>query len=522
MGYSRRELMRYASAVGAGLVLSGTAASAGDCDTGSVTGTQLNSDGPRPPYFAVPLPQPPVLRPASVDGTTDYYEVTARAGSARMLPGTRTTIWGYDGLFPGPTIVSRSGRRTVVRHINELPVPTTPHLHGGHTPADSDGYPTDAIVRTGGSLPDLGRYVGMTMSPSDYQVSYEYRDYVYPLNQRAATLWYHDHRMGFTGPQVYRGLAGFHLVYDDEETRLPLPGGDKDQLLMIVDRAFDGDGQLKYPSTGPSLQHEAGVSSRYHDGVLGDTILVNGVPWPFLEVSNTRYRFRILNASNARRFELALDPPPADGPHFIQVGSDGGLLDRPVGHDLVPIAQAERFDVVIDFGQYRVGDRVTLINRAGSGPTTVVMQFRVVREEADDSWVPGVLADMSEFDALTPDRASGTRAMRFSGGDPWEINNKPFDLHRVDANPKLGATEIWKISTSAHHPVHLHLVQFKIIARTGGLRPTDGGWKDTFDLAPGEDGQVLARFTEYPGVYVFHCHNLEHEDMAMMANVAVE
>ncbi|WP_345637441.1 multicopper oxidase family protein [Rugosimonospora acidiphila] len=513
--------MRRASAVGAGLLLSGTATSAGNCDTSSVTGTLLSSDGPLPPYFAVPLPQPPVLRPVSTDDTTDYYELTARAGSARILPGVNTTIWGYDGIFPGPTIVSRSGRRTVVRHFNELPVPTAAHLHGGHTPADSDGYPTDAIVRTGGTLPDIRQYAGMTMSPGDFRVNYGYRDYVYPLNQRAATLWYHDHRMGFTAPQVYYGLAGFHLVSDDEEAGLPLPGGDKDLLLMIVDRAFDGDGQLKYPATDPSLLHEVGVSSRYHNGVLGDTILVNGVPWPFLDVANTRYRFRILNAANARRLELALDPPPADGPHFIQVGSDGGLLGRPVGHDLISIAQGERFDVVVDFRNYQVGDRVTLVNRAGSGSTAVVMQFRVGRREIDQSWVPSTLSDPSEYDALTPDLASVTRAMRFSGGNPWEINGAPFDLGRVDADPKLDATEIWKISTSAHHPVHLHLVQFKIIARTAGVRPTDGGWKDTFDLSPREDGYILTRFSDYPGMYVFHCHNLEHEDMAMMANVAV-
>jgi spore coat protein A len=519
MGYSRRELMRRAGAVGAGLMLPGGVMAVSGCGGKSSTGSVLHSDGVRPPRFTVPLPQPPVLKPARTDGTTDYYEITARQASARMLPGGQTTIWGYNGSFPGPTIVSRSGRRTVVRHTNELPVPISVHLHGGHTPPDSDGYPTDVIVRAGGSLPVHGGHGGMP--PEGYRVSAGHRDYTYPLLQRAATLWYHDHRMDFTGPQVYRGLAGFHLIRDDEEARLPLPGGDRELLLMIVDRSFDADGQLKYPSLDPGLQHEAGVTNEYHEGVLGDTILVNGVPWPFLEVSNTRYRLRILNASNARRYELALDPPPAEGPHFTQIGSDGGLLGRPIGHDRIPIAQAERFDVLIDFGKYRVGDRITLVNRADRGPTSQIMQFRVTRAQTDDSSVPGTLSDLGEFDALTPERGTTTRKMEFSGGDPWQINKRPFDIDRIDANPRLGATEIWNISTSKHHPVHLHLVQFKILHREGGLRPTDAGWKDTFDLAPHENGAVLARFTGYPGKYVFHCHNLEHEDMAMMANMGI-
>jgi len=160
--------------------------------------------------------------------------------------------------------------------------------------------------------------------------------------------------MDFTGPQVYRGLAGFHLVHDAQEEALPLPKGQRDIPLMICDRAFAEDGSFRYPSIDPSLRGEPGVTDEFMQGVLGDVILVNGAPWPVLEVTNMRYRLRILNASNARRYRLALDAPPREGPAFTQVGSDAGLLGRPIGHQEIEIAQAERFDVIVDFSSYPV------------------------------------------------------------------------------------------------------------------------------------------------------------------------
>jgi spore coat protein A len=190
---------------------------------------------------------------------------------------------------------------------------------------------------------------------------------------------------------------------------------------------------------------------------------------------------------------------------------------------VLPIAQAERFDVVIDFSKYKVGDRVTLVNKAGKNQTAQVMQFHVTKKEKDESKVPGTLSDLGEFDALTRDKVTVERQFEFSGGDPWQINKKPFAIDRIDADPKLGAVELWKVNTSKHHPVHLHLVQFKILERKGGgIRATDVGWKDTIDLEPHQNATVLARFTGYRGKYVFHCHNLEHEDMAMMANVEID
>jgi spore coat protein A, manganese oxidase len=263
------------------------------------------------------------------------------------------------------------------------------------------------------------------------------------------------------------------------------------------------------------------------EGVLGDAILVNGVPWPFMEVSNTRYRFRILNASNARRYGLALEPEPSEGAPFVQVGSDGGLLGAPIPHRTITIAPAERFDVLIDFSRYPLGTKVTLKNRLGDGTTSRVMRFHVVRKEKEESTVPKRLSDMSAFEALGESDPRLTRKFTFSQAAPngqvvWAINGKVFDPSRIDARPKLGSTEIWEFATDVHHPVHLHLVHFKVLSRNGRRPlPKDAGWKDTIDLRPFEVARVLARFDGYRGKYVIHCHNLEHEDMMMMANFVV-
>lgn len=516
MTLSRRDVLRLAG--GAAIAIPFASACSGSGSTGAL----LVSRAELPQPFRVPLPVPPVLAPARSDATTDYYEITQQPGEAEVLPGLATEIWGYNGIFPGPTIESRSGRRTVVRQRNELPTPVSTHLHGGHTPPEHDGYPTDLILPAGASgRPEHAGAPGWSFQRG-------VKEYVYPLEQRATTLWYHDHRMDFTGPQVWRGLAGFHILHDDEDDALPLPKGDKDIPLMIADRAFTADGALRYPALDASLEGEHGVKQKYMEGVLGDVILVNGAPWPELEVSNTRYRFRILNASNARRYKLTLDPPPREGASFIQVGSDGGLLDRPAGHEELPIAQAERYDVVIDFSSYPIDTTITLRNEIGGESTTQVMQFRVTRRQSDDSAVPDKLADLTDYHDLDPAQAQVTREFRFTqgaGGDGqviWTVNGKPFSPTRMNARPQLGATEVWKFVTDVHHPVHLHLVQFKILSRqSDDPRPTDVGWKDTIDLPPGHVAKIAVRFTGYRGRYVFHCHNLEHEDMAMMANFEV-
>ena len=471
--------------------------------------------------FTVPLPIPPVLEPVQTGAGTDYYEMTQKAGRQEILPGLKTVVWGYDGIFPGPTIEARSGREVVIRQKNELPVPVSTHLHGGVTPPESDGYPTDLILPVGAQNGASSTHAGHASAEGG---SHGFKDYAYPNEQRGATLWYHDHRMDFTGPQVYKGLAGLYLLRDEVEDTLALPKGDKEVPLVIQDRTFEEDGSFYYPSLDPSLTGEHGTLATAINGMFGDTILVNGAPWPYLEVSNTRYRFRVLNGSNARFYDLALDPPPPGGKPFVQVGSDVGLLEKPVAHGRILTSPGERFDVVVDFSRYDVGREVTLKNLEGQRRTTDVMRFVVARKEKDESVVPERLA--SELDLPDPDDAEVTRRFQFIAGGEWggmsTINFKVFDPERIDANPSLGSTEIWDLHADQDHPIHLHLAHFRVVSRNGSPpAPYDAGLKDTVLMRAGDDVRLAVRFDGWRGRYVFHCHNLEHEDMMMMANFEV-
>jgi spore coat protein A len=392
-------------------------------------------------------------------------------------------------------------------------VPTVVHLHGGRTPPESDGYPIDFLYPDGFDVHDAMHAAGATATGS--------RSYTYPLDQRAATLWYHDHRMDFTGPSVWRGLAGFHVHRDAVENALGLPSGDRELALMITDRSFDAEGQLLYPSRSRDLLSLPGVQGDYHAGVLGDVVLVNGAPWPVARVSATKYRLRILNASNARRYRLSLEGLSGPDAAFTQIGSDGGLLAGPVPLPAIEIAPAERFDVVVDFARVAPGTTVTMLNELGEGSTAVVMRFAVGDRATDSSRVPEVL---SEVPVLRESDAVITRTMQFNSGEigdmsGWTINGHGFSSDAVEARVKLGSTEIWRLVSDFHHPVHVHLSPFQVLSRgIGGPGEFDAGWKDTIDLRPSEEARIIVPFDGYVGKYVFHCHNLEHEDMAMMAN----
>ena len=484
----------------------------------------MRSTARLPAPFSLPFAVPPVLEPSGTIDGADLYEVTARSAVREILPGLRTKVRGYEGLLPGPTIRSRRDRPIVVRHRNELPYPQVVHLHGGHTPPESDGYPTDLTLPAQG-WPQAGGHGSHGSSTAHGGALVQtVREHRYPMRQRASTLWYHDHRMDFTGPAVWNGLAGFHLVDDDEEDALPLPRGDRDLPVMIMDRAFAEDGSFAYPAVDPSYRQH-GVTEGFHNGVLGDVLLVNGVPWPFLEVAPVRYRLRLLNACNARRLRVALDPPPPSGPSFAQIGSDGGLLETPQPLEDIYLTPAERFDVVVDFGRYPAGTTVVLTNALDEGVLGAVLQFRVSRPAVrDDTSVP---ARLSQVERLDPARAVTTRDFVFNKaerGDEtvWTIQDQLFDPTVSLAEPRLGDIELWTFTSgSGHHNVHVHLDPFQVVDREGGLNPEDVGWKDSVRLTPNKKVTLAVRFTDYPGRYVFHCHVLEHEDMAMMANFHV-
>ncbi|RFU39556.1 multicopper oxidase family protein [Actinomadura logoneensis] len=481
------------------------------------TGAELTSEVPLPPPFQIPLPLPRTLRPVGTTGGTDHYAITQRETTAEIIPGVRTPLWTYDGTFPGPTIEARRGRPVTVTHRNELPVPTVVHLHGGRTPASSDGYPTDLVLPR--DRPMEHPHAGMR-DPRAVQTVLT-RDYTFPTDQRPTMLWYHDHRMDYTAPAIWRGLAGMHVIRDDAEEALGLPAGPRELHLMIADRAFAADGTLHYPA----LRGRPGVQPEYEAGVLGDVILVNGAPWPVHEVDAARHRLRLLNASNARHYELEAVTDDGRRLELVQIGADQGLLANPVVHRTLPLAPAERYDVVVDFSGVRVGSRVRLVNRLGSGRTRAVMAFRVARRARDDSRVPRVLArDIPAWrrsDAVRV-RDFSFRAGRMNGGHGWLIDGRPFDPARTDVTVRMGDVEVWRMVADVHHPVHLHLVGFKVLSRAGRRpHPHDAGLKDTISLRPGEAAEIITRFDGYRGRYLFHCHNAEHEDMGMMANLEV-
>ena len=467
---SRRDFMKMALVGGASLALPLERALA------------LTARG-APTPFAVPLRIPPVLTPQRRADGRDYYVTTMRKTGIEILPGKRTTAWTFDGRFPGPTIKARRGREVVVRRINRLEVPTTIHLHGGRVAASSDGQATDLI------------------HPGDH------KDYVYPNEQDAATLWYHDHTHHQTSRNNYMGLSGLYIIEDDSEDELNLPRGRYDIPLVLQDRSFKGDGSFLFRD--------------HHDSVIGDVYLVNGRPTPYLKVSNRKYRFRILNASNSRGYELSLDSRLP----LMQIASDGGLLSAPYAAASIPLWPAERVEVVVDFSTYPIGSQLVLQDIAeGADPLAArpVMRFDVVREEADTSSLPLVLRTVERL-------TEGSTKREFNlSQDPntqrWEINGKPFDPSRIDVKPRLGDTETWTFRnrSGTTHPMHVHLVRFQILERSNmQLTPGDLGWKDTVRVDPSATVRIAMRFEGFAGRYAYHCHNLAHEDHSMMGQMRV-
>ncbi len=448
--------------------------------------SKKSSGSPPVTHFDVPLPIPPVLQPTSSDATADYYTITMQQATQQILPGYTTTIWGYNGSFPGPTIRATVGRKIVVKHINNLSEGMSVHFHGGVVEPGFDGYP-ESLIQPGTSF-----------------------DYHYPNQQHGATLWYHDHAVHNTGRHVYMGLAGFYLLRDDAlENQLNLPQGEYEIPLLLQDRIFDSTGALVYNTSN-------------HSGVVGDVQLVNGAPWPRLQVKQRKYRFRLVNGSNLRRYDLTL----SNGQPFIQLGTDSGFLAAPVNQPKIRLFQGERADVVIDFSAVPVGSTVILKNTSAdaSGGMTEIMLFEVIPNTAtDDSQVPAVL---EPYEILQASSAVRTREFRFDRKfGVWVINGKTWDKNRFDAEPRLGETEIWKFVNSSigwYHPVHPHLIDFQILSRNGQPPwPWERGRKDTVGVAEANTVEVIIKWFGFPGPYAFHCHNLEHEDFDMMTQFRV-
>jgi FtsP/CotA-like multicopper oxidase with cupredoxin domain len=456
-----------------------------------------------------PTPTPP---------GTEFFMIHEQAVSHqfhRDLPFN--VLWGYDGKIPGPTIIANAGTPQLIRFVNDLvddggigePI-TAIHRHGGFQAPEDDGYPLDTFC------------------------SGESRDYYYPNpsptdtpRERFSVNWYHDHAIDITGPNVYRGLSGFYLHRNDLDTGkepnpLGLPGDPFDIGLVIQDRLFDRNGRLVYDTFD-------------HNGFIGDKFCVNGKVQPFLNVSGRKYRFRILNGSNARVYQLFL----SNGAPFLVVGTDSDLLEHAVTVQSVRVAPAERVDVVVDFEN--APSETYLVNRLQQtdgrkpdglvSPGTQLLQFRV-GPNADDSTVtvkdgsPLVTFIEHPTDLLKQVKVQRTFELERSEG-AWVVNGRFFDENRSDARPKLGAPEIWIFKSGGGwvHPVHVHLSTFFVLSRDGKQPPVlERGKKEVF-LVGGDVGQevrILGKFEGFTGRYVFHCHNIEHEDMRMMAQFDVQ
>jgi spore coat protein A, manganese oxidase len=432
--------------------------------------------------FQVDLQVPPTLVPVSSTATEVRYELAIAEGRAEIIPGTLTPVYGYDGIYPGPTIRARQGRTSVVRVTNALTFNQNVHLHGGLVPAASDGHPMQLIA------------------PGDSFT------YTYPNTQEAAPLWYHDHAHGLSARTMFYGLAGFYILEDDRERELELPSGDFDVPLVIQDRAFNEDGTLQY-------------TENIDEGFLGDTIVVNGSVSPRFAVKRALYRLRFLNASNARDYSLRL----SNGDPLIQVAGDGGLLEAPVPRTAVPLAPAERVDVLVDFRRLRAGTRVQLTNGLGSGGTATVMRFDVTRGTGDSGRVPALLRPREAIPAHVATRRWDLM-FSTSGTPQWQMSGIGFDMDRIDARAQLGTTERWLFVNGSHraHPMHIHGVHFRVLERsTGVVHPGDRAWKDTVMVAVGETVIVQPYFARNRGRFVFHCHNLEHQEKAMMLQLEI-
>jgi len=451
-------------------------------------------DPPAPPPvpFSRVMPVSPVLATVPGPAGQDSYAITLQPAFASIVANRQTAVWAYQGGYPGPTIRATANRQVNVRYTNTLAEPVSVHLHGGHASPSSAGHPDDLISPTA------------------------FKDYAYPNAQLPATLWYHDHAVGAMGPHVYRGLAGFYILTDAFEAALNLPALPFDVPVMFQDRLFTPNGSLAYPDTDDAIVR----------GVVGDRILVNGAIQPFFPVARRKWRFRMLNASNARLYDFSL----SNGQPFIQIGCDGGLLGAPVNRTVIRLAPGERADVVIDFSAVPTGTQVFLRNArrtlalSGDGSPRDLLRFDVGSVAADASVVPSTLRPVIPLgpEIRTRDFVLGQGV---SGGRPaWLINGLTYSSTRIDASPRTGEIEIWRFvnnSTQAHS-MHLHLVQFQIVDIAGVPPPPgENGWKDTVNVPAGVTVRVKVRFSGFTGTYAFTSQGLERADHGMMGQFAV-
>jgi len=448
-----------------------------------------------------------------------------------VLPGAPTRMWTYAGEFPGPTVRRPTGRPTTVEFHHRLAARAgelSVHLHGAHTPSADDGQPGGLTrIQPRSLFCDISPELSAAASGNDVLIRPgERRGYRYPFVEegepaRATTHWYHDHRLDNTGRNVWRGLAGVWIADDDVDGALPLPREERDLALTLCDRSFDGDNQLRNPF--------GGIGSAPDDGITGGVILVNGAVLPHHAVPAARHRLRVLNASNFRSYNLRLPGVP-----LVQIGSDGGLMPRPVARGTVLLGPGERVDLVVDFRRAAHRDVVLESVRRAGGPNRLgsktyvgpLMQFRVGgRGGPDRTSVPAALRPLPDWVAEAPTEIAQEWRMTVGTGfrPSWLMNGRTFDPAFSDHRVRLGTTEAWRLvnKTAVAHLLHIHHTSFVLRSRNGRPpAPWERGLKETFFMDPGDVLEVVGRFTDYEGKYIVHCHMLDHEDHGLMAQFA--
>jgi blue copper oxidase len=460
---------------------------------GNVALTSCNNRGIVPLGFTPDDIGNPLRIPTTLSSVGQLKAMNGQDGFGSVQ---KVSVMGYDGGLLGPTIRTKQGEDVNISFRNELNENTNIHWHGLVIPSEMDGHPTHMI------------------KPNN-EFNFKFK-----VNQQAGMNWYHPHLHESTGRQVTKGLSGMFIIESDAEKALSLPSENFEIPIVIQDKRFRSDGAIVY---SPKMQDTM-------DGYLGDHIMVNGTLKPYINVVTRFYRFRVLNGSSARVYNLAL----SDGSDFYVIGSDNGILPRPLQVNSLVLSSGERVDLLIDFSMYPVGEELFLMSKTfnSMGKTQGnnafnILKFSITSEGKDSFKLPNTLIPMTKISGSTKTRNFELKMKMLSmKGGMHRINNRVFEINRIDETVTFGATEIWEFDNSSGdepHPMHIHAVQFQVISRKGGrgiIMPHETGWKDTVLVGPGEKVQLIMKF-EQRGKFVFHCHNLEHEDDGMMLNFEV-
>lgn len=437
------------------------------------------------------LPIPPLLENVSKDPKIVQYKLNVQKGVTEFFKGAKNVTYGYNGNLLGPTIRVKRGQKIKLNIKNSLWEHTTVHWHGLVVPGNVDGGPHQTIEP------------GFEWNP------------LFRIKQPAATAWYHPHGIGNTASQVYKGLAGLLIIDDENSSKLPIPKdyGKNDIPLIIQDRRFSSDGYLQYINSMQDIM----------EGMKGDTVLVNGVVNSYVKLPAKKIRFRLLNGSNARVYNLSFD----NNLTFYQIASDGGFLEKPIGLNKLVLSPGERAEIIIDLSKFKKDEVIHLVS-----DQLRITKIIVGEKLEDKTLIPRKLVNIREVNLSNV--VNRRHFKLFGMGHMVSINNKRMNIRRVDEYIKLNEKEIWTITSrmgmmmgrmhgmgNVVHNFHVHGIQFRVLERNGSHPPeNEGGWKDTILLRDGESVKILTKFTD-PGIFMYHCHILEHEDNGMMGQVEV-